>query len=139
MPTHDTFIYLGNTFDNHLVFLYLCVFKMRQGRIRYIISVCLLALYTVFQLGITVFPHEHILNGEKLVHSHPYSNANHSHSSDQAVAIARLSSVQALKAETSISQAIERPMLYALELNTYSIILKAPHTHCVSLRAPPFC
>ncbi len=112
---------------------------MRQGRIKYIISVCLLVLYTVFQLGITVFPHTHILNGEKLVHSHPYSNANHSHSSDQAVVIDRLSSVQTLKAEISFIRDVELPMLCALEPDTYSIILKAPHTHCVSLRAPPFC
>ncbi len=112
---------------------------MRQGRIKYIISVCLLVLFTIYQTGITVFPHEHILNGEKLVHSHPYSNANHSHTSDQALSIARLSSVQTLKAEISFIQDIELPMLYALEPDSYSIILKAPHTHCVNLRAPPFC
>ncbi len=96
-------------------------------------------LFTVFQAGITVFPHEHTLNGEKLVHSHPYSNANHNHSSDQATAIARLSSVQTLKAECSVSQDVELPLLYAIKSDSYSIILKAPHTHCVNLRAPPFC
>ncbi len=102
-------------------------------------SVCLLVLYVLFQTGITVFPHEHILNGEKLVHSHPYSNANHSHSSDQALTIARLSSVQTLAAETAFCQDAQLPVLYALEFDAVPFIIKAPHTHCVGLRAPPFC
>ncbi len=121
------------------IFFYLCAFEMRTERRKYVLSLCLLTLYIVFQAGITVFPHEHILNGEKLVHSHPYSNANHSHTTDQAVVIARLSSVQTLEAQASCIQEIARPALYALEFNEDSLQPKAPHTLCAFLRAPPVC
>ncbi len=112
---------------------------MRTGKNKHFISICLLVLYLVFQAGISVFTHVHILNGEKLVHSHPYSNANHTHTSDQAIAIARLSSAQTLKAETAVFREVHLPMLYALTFNTDSFSTKVPHAHCVSLRAPPFC
>ncbi len=112
---------------------------MRTERNKYLLSICLLALYVVFQAGISVFPHEHDLNGEKLVHSHPYSNANHTHTSDQAVTIARLSSVQTLVAETSLYQNVELPVLCLLESCSGQIFVQAPHTRCVNLRAPPYC
>ncbi len=112
---------------------------MRTERSKYYVSLCLLVLYVVFQAGISVFPHEHILNGEKLVHSHPYSNANHSHTADQAVTIARLSSVQTLEAQSAFSQEVDLPVLYALEFNEDSSKPKAPQTYCVGLRAPPVC
>ncbi len=110
---------------------------MKRGK--YFLSLCLLVLYVVFQAGITVFPHEHILNGEKLVHSHPYSNANHSHTSDQAVTIARLSSVQTLEAHTSEIQILDLPLLYDLEYGVCSFSIISQHTRCISLRAPPAC
>ncbi len=112
---------------------------MREGRGKYLVSLCLLVLYVVFQAGITVFPHEHILNGEKFVHSHPYSNANHSHTSDQVLTIARLSSVQTLEAQFACSQEVELHALYALDFNEDSSKPKAPQIYCVGLRAPPFC
>ncbi len=106
---------------------------------KYVMSLCLLVLYLVFQAGITVFPHEHILNGEKLVHSHPYSNADHSHTADQAVTIARLSSVQTLTAETVFCRDIVLPVLYSLETGSDSFNILAAHTRYVNLRGPPFC
>ncbi len=110
---------------------------MKRGK--YFLSLCLLVLYVMFQAGISVFPHEHILNGEKLVHSHPYSNANHSHTSDQAVTIARLSSVQTLEAQVSEAGTLDLPLLYAVEYDECSFSIISRHTRCLGLRAPPAC
>ncbi len=96
-------------------------------------------LYLVFQVGITLFPHVHIVNGEKVVHSHPYSSANHNHSGDSIATIARLSSVQTLKAEGAFCQEVMLPMLYAVEVARVIDILYAGHTCAVGLRGPPVC
>ncbi len=112
---------------------------MRRERNKYLLSFCLLALYVAFQACVSVFPHEHILNGEKLVHSHPYSNANHSHTADQAVTIARLSTIQTLEAQGYESQEIELPVLYAVEYEEDSFSIRLLHTDGIGLRAPPFC
>ncbi len=102
-------------------------------------SAGLVMLYLVFQVGITLFPHTHIVNGEKVVHSHPYSNANHNHSGDSAAAIARLGSVQTLKAENAACQEVMLPVLYEVEVAGVVDILYACHTHCIGLRGPPVC
>ncbi len=112
---------------------------MRREKVRHIVSLCLLVLYVMFRAGMTVFPHEHILNGEKLVHSHPYSNANHTHTADQAVTIARLSSVQLLEIHAADVQDVELPLLYSLEFGPDSFSIVAAHGRCVNLRGPPCC
>ncbi len=112
---------------------------LRTERRKYLLSVGLLVLYLVFQAGITVFPHVHIVNGEKVVHSHPYSSANHNHSGDSIATIARLSSVQTLKAESAFCQELMLPMLYAVELAGGVDVIYAGHTHSAGLRGPPVC
>ncbi len=112
---------------------------MSKGKSKYIMSLCLLILYMVFQAGTSVFPHTHIVDGEKMVHSHPYSSANHTHTEDQVAAIELLSNVQTLEVDIQSERIVLRPVLYDLEFNGDSSVSSSPHTHCVNLRAPPFC
>ncbi len=112
---------------------------MRKDRNKYIVSLGLLILYLVFQAGTSVFPHTHIIDGEKMVHSHPYSSAGHDHTSDQVKVIELLSSGQTLKVQIPFIQKVELPVLYELSFSEGPSILHDPYTRCVSLRAPPFC
>ena len=52
------------------------------------LSLFLLVLFVVFKAGTTMFVHVHTIDGVKIVHSHPYSGNNHSHSSSQIHSIA---------------------------------------------------
>ena len=97
----------------------------------------LLTLFLAYQIGITSFTHVHIVNGVMIVHSHPSSDKNHKHTTGQVISIAHLSTVQTLEAELSIELEVLRLVLYILEYNVNTFRVKALHTRCVHLRAPP--
>ncbi len=110
-----------------------------KERIRHIASVGLLVLFLAHLAGSFAFPHKHIIDGEKLVHSHPYTNSDHSHTTAQAIAIAQLSSIQTLKAEIHFCQEVKHPVLYTLDFATETVSIQTHFTHCIGLRAPPAC
>ncbi len=112
---------------------------MRKDRNIYTVSLGLLILYLVFQASTSVFPHTHIVEGKKMVHSHPYSSANHNHTEDQVTAIELLSGSQTLNVCVPFIQKVELPVLYDLEFSESPSVLHEAFAHCVSLRAPPFC
>lgn len=50
---------------------------------RKILGVLLLTLFVGYFVGITFFPHKHVVNGVVIVHSHPFSsNEHHAHSTN---------------------------------------------------------
>ena len=100
--------------------------------------VFLLTLFLAYQVAVTAFTHVHIVNGVMIVHSHPSSNKHHTHTTGQVISIAHLSTIQTLEAAAGIPITVDRPLLYVLKYQTNTFRAKAPHTHCVHLRAPPF-
>ena len=99
----------------------------------------LLTLFLTYQAGIWAFTHVHMVNGVQIVHSHPSTDKHHTHTAEQAITIAYLSVIRSLEADLPSTVLSEFPLLFVLEYQTETFRLKAPHTHCVYLRAPPSC
>ena len=76
--------------------------KNRLG-IRFI-GALLLAIFAWYWSSATLFSHEHFVDGEKIVHSHPLAGSSHTHSSSQLQTITHLAMLLALVA----------PLVYAL-------------------------
>ena len=99
----------------------------------------LLTLFLTYQASITMFAHVHIVNGVMIVHSHPSQDKQHTHTAGQVITIAHLSDIQTLEPEVQTEISVFRPVLYILDYQTNTFRAKAPHTHCIHLRAPPCC
>ncbi len=99
----------------------------------------LLALLVSYMVGVTVFVHSHDVDGIMVTHSHPFTSANHSHSSSQVQSIALLSHFYGLEhcgiEEMGHYAADERELCFeSLPVN----VIKACGA-CLLLRAPPVC
>ena len=103
------------------------------------ISLLLLSLFVSFQVCITVFGHAHQINGALLVHSHPFTKAQHNHSEGQILTLAQLSSFVGLE-----------PVVNLLMIQFFGCVTEIRqvfhsdfHPSCTfvlrSLRAPPVC
>ena len=103
------------------------------------ISLLLLSLFVSFQVCITVFGHAHQINGALLVHSHPFTKAQHNHSEGQILTLAQLSSFVGLE-----------PVINVLVSHFFGCVTEIRqvfhsdfHPSCTlvlrSLRAPPVC
>ena len=103
------------------------------------ISLLLLSLFVSFQVCITVFGHAHQINGALLVHSHPFTKAQHNHSEGQILTLAQLSSFVGL--EPVINVLVSQFFGCVAEIR--QVIHSDFHPSCTlvlrSLRAPPVC
>ena len=105
---------------------------------RYIfIPLMLLTLFLAYQASITMFAHVHYVNGVMIVHSHPATDSEHTHTQSQILTLAQVSEwagtepVFVTLAEVSLS------VFDTLECERVSRTLSDIHSHCISLRAPP--
>lgn len=111
-----------------------------MGKCRKNIGLVLLFVYAFFFASTNFFYHSHQLADHRLVHSHPFSGANHSHTANQIVLIQAADSSN--YQESSIltvpdyileqlgdvgSQLYVRP---ALPPDNFSFSLRAPPTTC---------
>lgn len=108
----------------------------KMKNIRAILSVFLLSLFTAYQVGITMFTHMHIVDGVKIVHSHPFTNG-HQHTQSDYQLIAQLSFFNTLEAHSFFAD-------FELKLSTtaqHQLHVKELLHNCSfvhpSLRAPP--
>lgn len=53
-------------------------------------SFLLVMLFASYQACCTLFSHTHTVNGVTLVHSHPYSNAEHTHTNGQMLTLSQI-------------------------------------------------
>ena len=114
--------------------------EARQARQRGAkISLLLLSLFVSFQVCITVFGHAHQINGALLVHSHPFTKAQHNHSEGQILTLAQLSSFVGL--EPVINVLVSQFFGCVTEIR--QVFHSDFHPSCTlvlrSLRAPPVC
>lgn len=63
----------------------------------------LLTIFAWYWCSATLFSHEHFIDGEKIVHSHPLAGSSHTHSSSQVQTISHLAIFLALVAPVAIS------------------------------------
>ena len=115
-------------------------FLKKMLKNRYIfIPLLLLTLFVTYQASITLFAHMHYVNGVMIVHSHPSSDSEHTHTESQILTLAQVSEwagtepVFVTLAEVSLS------VFDTLECERKSRTLLDWYTRCISLRAPPFC
>lgn len=101
-------------------------------------SLLLLSLFLAYQASVTMFTHAHIVNGVMIVHSHPSSQKQHTHTEGQVITIAHLASFHGVEPDAGVEVVSECPVLYVLDCLTDTFRVLAPHTHCIHLRAPPF-
>jgi hypothetical protein len=100
----------------------------------------LLILFMSYFACITLFSHSHVINGIKIVHSHPYSGApeEHTHTAAEVEVINHLTFFISLAAFIASGivifveklRTVSKPSISVPLLNTYLYHL---------LRAPPFC
>ena len=98
-----------------------------QKRKYILIPMMLLVLFVTYQAGITVFSHIHYVNGVMIVHSHPSDDNHHTHTEGQVLTLAHVSHWAGIE-----------PVCITLDERDFRFMADR-HTHCISLRAPPFC
>jgi hypothetical protein len=103
-----------------------------------VLQLLLLLLFAVFYAGIHFFPHEHLIDGELVVHSHPFtSSAGHEHSSDDASLLFLLSHFSALVALMPFNWS-SHWLLMALSLVMVKVTVTAfKYKAAFFLRPPP--
>lgn len=109
-----------------------------QRRVQYILATLHLLVIIFWLGGTTLFVHSHIIDGQDIVHSHPYTGSadDHSHSTDSVLQISRIANVDMLSGDGSYEESIiaEFDLVESID-NSEQI------THVdisgVSLRAPP--
>ena len=95
-------------------------------------------LFAIYWCGITCFTHSHVENGVVIVHSHPFTDAHHTHTGSQYETIFYLTHFFSL---SSTPYAFEGMVLFALLLTPYFIrnvrVAVQGRKSVLFLRAPP--
>ena len=106
---------------------------------RYIfIPLMLLTLFLAYQASITMFAHVHYVNGVMIVHSHPSADSDHTHSQSQILTLAQVSEWAGTEPVFVTLSEVSLAVFDTLECERVSKTLSDIHSHCISLRAPPF-
>ena len=106
-------------------------------RSRKVIGLVLVVVYAFFFASTNFFYHSHQLADFKLVHSHPFSNAGHSHTANQIVLIQVIDSA-VYEESSAVAAPSDLPLpLVEEKLQWHAVPHVSPSVHSVSLRAPP--
>ena len=88
----------------------------------------------------TLFSHDHVVGGVKIVHSHPYGSSQHTHTEGQFIAIAILSTVNSFGDQPE-RVTFESPLSFVrdsvVDYDQFYILRYADFFS--ALRAPPVC
>jgi len=79
------------------------------------------------------------MDGVMLVHSHPSSDTEHTHSKTDFFFIHQLSSIETLKAGFQYIEPVKFPLLYILDGSRTIAFPKNKYIRFFQLRAPPCC
>ena len=107
-----------------------------------LIASFLLILFMGYVSSVSLFQHGHIVNGQLIAHSHPYSDTSetgqHTHTSCEFITIAALSVLQILAVSLGfllILFAVQ--LLKKVNLEDSTTLIRTPFT--LFLRGPPVC
>lgn len=107
---------------------------------RYIfIPLLLLTLFVAYQASITMFAHVHYINGVTIVHSHPSADNDHTHTDGQLLTLAHVSEWTGVEPAFVTLSEVSLSVFDSIECERKSKALSDLYSHCISLRAPPFC
>ncbi len=109
---------------------------MATKRWNQIVQLLLVVLFMGYYGSTTLFLHSHIIHGENVTHSHPFSNPCHGHSSNQVQQISELSTFHSLD---EIALNILEALLSSIkvEYRSFSEICRYNDVAIKQLRAPP--
>lgn len=103
------------------------------------IPLFLVALFVTYQVGITMFAHVHYVNGVMIVHSHPSTDNEHTHSEGQILTLAHVAGWSGLEPVFTALSEVSLSVFDRLEYEWKSYIPQGLYSSCISLRAPPCC
>ena len=104
-----------------------------------LIPLMLLTLFVTYQVSITMFTHMHYVNGVMIVHSHPSTDNEHTHTEAQILTLAQMSEWAGTEPVFVTMSEVSLSVFDTLECERMSRTLLDIYAHCISLRAPPFC
>lgn len=97
-----------------------------------------LLLFVVYYAGSNFFAHTHTIDGEKVVHSHPFAGTNgHHHTTAEFSTLTLVSHFSATAAAMVISAITFRVVISILEIFTTTNQLGFYFNHTNFLRPPP--
>ena len=99
----------------------------------------LLTLFVTYQASITMFSHVHYVNGVMMVHSHPSTDNEHTHTEGQILTLAHVSHWAGTEPVCITLNEVSLSVFDTLECKRYFHVLTDKYARCISLRAPPFC
>lgn len=106
---------------------------------RYIyIPLMLLILFVTYQVSITMFAHMHYVNGVMIVHSHPSTDNEHTHTEGQILTLAQMSEWVGTEPVFVTLSEVSLSVFDILECEREAKALSDLFSHSISLRAPPF-
>lgn len=109
--------------------------RRSDGRRRW--TACLLlVIFLGYQASLMFFAHTHVVNGERIVHSHPY-RAGHDHSADQLLMLAGLCHYVSTEAGISGVNLVQRLLVSSSWMLGESPFVVRPYLEFRALRAPP--
>ena len=110
-----------------------------MSKSRYIfIPYMLLTLLLAYQASIIMFAHVHDVNGVMEVHSHPFTDSEHTHTERQMLAIAQVSEWATTEPTFVTLNDVLFPVFNTPEYEYKSCDFWDIAPHSISLRAPPF-
>jgi len=113
--------------------------KKMQKRKYIFIPLLLLTLFVAYQASITMFAHMHYINGVMIVHSHPSTDNEHTHTEGQVLTLALVSDWAGTEPSFVTMGEVNLSVFYTLECDRASRFVQDSCSHCISLRAPPSC
>lgn len=101
-------------------------------------AIILTIIFTSYIACITFCVHTHIVNGQLVTHTHPYSNQQHQHSDSSIVAFCHI--LQSVFTATQLQGLAPADYILLSEINPY-ISTGNPYsfTAILATRAPPVC
>ena len=106
---------------------------------RLLIPLFLLILFVSYQVSITMFAHVHYINGVMIVHSHPSTDNQHTHSEGQILTLAQMSEWASVEPDFVTLGEVNLSVFYTLECNRLACYVQDQYACCIALRAPPCC
>lgn len=110
---------------------------MSENRHKTLSALFLLILLMSYKVGVTMFVHTHNVDGTMVVHSHPFTSNNHSHSSTQVIAIGQLSSFNGLENTSYNEINVFHYSVEEINFSEQNLFVINACDASVSLRAPP--
>ena len=100
------------------------------------IGALLLTIFSWYWCSATLFSHEHFVEGERIMHSHPLAGTSHSHTSSQIQTISFLSMFLALAATVGTVLCRYKGSQSEIAINLTERVTSV-ESRIATLRAPP--